>query len=139
LKRWSFFLTLGIAFIFMLAAPPSSVPEGMLNLDPSLSNLPGPRGKPKSKSPLDREKERLKASLKKRNTFKDLVDRQEEYRKFFTLLYQKDAAIDQEERIFLDFKQAELQLVNQNVQRLEEQVVANGRKILSMEEDRSKE
>lgn len=140
MKRWSFFLTLGITF-FLLAVSSSPVASEGGYEDP----ISRARERQKSKNPSsvdrekEKEKERLKASINKMETFKDWPDREREYERFFALFYQDDAVIDKEERIFLEFKRAELELNEQKVRQLEAQVVANGHKILSREEDRDKE
>ena len=136
MKRWSFFVSLCTTFFFIATTPFPVGSEGVVRGPMSQR---GQKRKPKENTSLDREKERLRASIKKKETFKDLVDRREEYLRFFALFYRDDVAIDKEERIFLKFKRAELELEDQDVRRLEAQVVADGHKILSMEEDREKE
>lgn len=113
--------------LFSLAvslAPAAAFEEDL----PGASTPSHRRGRSKAKATTEQQKKKSEEELeRKKKVYKDPEDRREEYKRFLRVFYLNDANVDKEERIFLAFKGAELELRAEEVQELEAQVVESRR------------
>lgn len=110
-----------VLFSMGVSLPPAAAFEEDL---PGASPPSQRRSRQKAKTNTEQQKKKGDEELeKKKKVYKDPEERRDEYKRFLRVFYLNDAQIDKEERIFLAFKGAELELNPEEVRELEAQVV----------------
>lgn len=121
--RVGFISLMGFLVLFSMGvfvAPAAAFEEDLPGASPPSHR----RSRSKAKTNTEQQKKKGDEELeKKKKIYKDPEERRDEYKRFLRVFYLNDAQVDKEERIFLAFKGAELELNPEEVQELEAQVV----------------